>query len=179
VIVGTPMTHYRRSVPVPPFVMHAIAEAMRGKQQTDLLFADAAGRHLRTPTVHEHSWLDRALAVAGLPSMTIYDLRHTAASLAVAAGANVKAVKKMLGHASASMTLDVYTDLFDDDLDAVAQRLDEAAMRSDVLKMWSNGAAGASRKPPEGGQIRMIPGSWGGRDLNPRPRDYESPALTG
>jgi integrase len=36
------------------------------------------------------------------------DLRHTAAPPAIAAGANVKAVQRMLGHASASMTLDVY-----------------------------------------------------------------------
>jgi hypothetical protein len=35
----------------------------------------------------------------------------------------------MLGHASAAMTLDVYADLFDDDLDAVATALDRA--RSD------------------------------------------------
>jgi hypothetical protein len=46
------------------------------------------------------------------PSITPHDLRHTAASLAVSAGANVKAVQRMLGHAEASMTLDVYTDLF-------------------------------------------------------------------
>jgi integrase len=51
---------------------------------------------------------------------TPHDLRHTAASLAVSAGANVKAVQKMLGHASAAMTLDIYADLFDDDLEAVA-----------------------------------------------------------
>ena len=61
--------------------------------------------------------------------MTVHDLRHTAASLAVSAGANVKAVQRMLGHASAAMTLDVYADLFDDDLDAVAQALDTAARR--------------------------------------------------
>jgi integrase len=54
------------------------------------------------------------------PRMSIHDLRHTAASLAVSAGANVKAVQRMLGHASAAMTLDVYADLFDDDLDDVA-----------------------------------------------------------
>jgi integrase len=42
----------------------------------------------------------------------------------VSAGANVKAVQRMLGHAKASMTLDVYADLFDDDLEAVADRLD-------------------------------------------------------
>ena len=35
-------------------------------------------------------------------------------------GANVKALQRMLGHAKASMTLDVYSDLFDDDLDGVA-----------------------------------------------------------
>ncbi|MGH3561277.1 MAG: hypothetical protein ACRDTN_05595 [Mycobacterium sp.] len=40
--------------------------------------------------------------------------------------ANVKAIERMLGHAKASMTLDVYADLFDDDLDAVAARLNVA-----------------------------------------------------
>jgi integrase len=56
--------------------------------------------------------------------VTIHDLRHTAASMAISAGANVKAVQRMLGHASAAMTLDTYADLFDDDLDAVSDRLD-------------------------------------------------------
>jgi hypothetical protein len=44
--------------------------------------------------------------------------------LAISAGAKVKAVQRMLGHASAAMTLDTYADLFDDDLDAVSDRLD-------------------------------------------------------
>jgi hypothetical protein len=62
--------------------------------------------------------------------MNIHDLRHTTASLAISAGANVKAVQRMLGHASAAMTLDVYADLFTDDLDDVATRLDHAARQS-------------------------------------------------
>ncbi|WP_211754483.1 tyrosine-type recombinase/integrase [Nocardioides gansuensis] len=66
----------------------------------------------------------------GVPRLTPHDLRHTAASLAVQAGANVKAVQRMLGHASAAMTLDVYAGLFGDDLDAVADRLDRAAVRA-------------------------------------------------
>lgn len=33
-------------------------------------------------------------------------------------------MQRMLGHASAAMTLDVYADLFESDLDAVADRLD-------------------------------------------------------
>lgn len=67
--------------------------------------------------------------------MTIHDLRHTAVSLAVSAGANVKAVQRMLGHASAAMTLDVYSDLFDDDLDTVADRLDQAVAAMSVSKL--------------------------------------------
>jgi integrase len=55
--------------------------------------------------------------------------------LAVSAGANVKSVQRMLGHASAAMTLDVYADLFDDDLDAVAIALNDDAANSVVVKM--------------------------------------------
>ncbi len=39
-------------------------------------------------------------------------------------------VQRMLGHASEAMTLDVYSGLFDDDLDGLADRLDEAAVRA-------------------------------------------------
>lgn len=63
------------------------------------------------------------------PWITPHDLRHTAASLAISAGANVKALQRMLGHASAAMTLDTYADLFEDDLDDVAAALDAARTR--------------------------------------------------
>jgi integrase len=68
-------------------------------------------------------------------------LRHTAASLAVSAGANVKGVQRMLGHASAAMTLDVYSGLFDDDLDAVADRLDAARAVPAVFPVCSDAPA--------------------------------------
>jgi integrase len=66
--------------------------------------------------------------------------RHTAASLAVQAGANVKAVQRMLGHASAAMTLDVYADLWDEDLTVVA----EALNRARDLKLGQNVGRGDS-----------------------------------
>jgi len=62
--------------------------------------------------------------------VTAHALRHTAASLAISAGANPKVVQRMLGHTSAAMTLDVYADLFDSDLDAVADRLETLATPS-------------------------------------------------
>ena len=60
-----------------------------------------------------------------------HDLRHTAASLLVSAGANVKAVQRHLGHATATQTLDRYTHLFPEDLEAVAERL-EGVWRSQI-----------------------------------------------
>jgi hypothetical protein len=53
----------------------------------------------------------------------------------------------MLGHASAAMTLDVYSDLFDDDLDAVADALDQRARNTSVVKMWANPAANDNTDP--------------------------------
>ena len=62
-------------------------------------------------------FFDPAAKQAGLPGLTPHELRHTAASLAVAAGADVKAVQQMLCYPSAAMTLDVYADPFADDLE--------------------------------------------------------------
>ncbi|WP_375480037.1 tyrosine-type recombinase/integrase [uncultured Jatrophihabitans sp.] len=52
------------------------------------------------------AWFNRAACAIGVDSLTPHELRHTAASLAVSTGANVKAVQRMLGHASATLTLD-------------------------------------------------------------------------
>ena len=57
----------------------------------------------------------------------VHDLRDTAASLAISSGASIKAVQRMLGHASAAMTLDVYGGLYDDDLEELADRLEGLA----------------------------------------------------
>lgn len=129
-IVGTPKTHKRRSVAFPSFLVEALATSIDGKQPNELLFAGRFGEHLKRATRGERTWFKAALVRAEIEPMTIHDLRHTAASLAVSAGANVKAVQRMLGHASAAMTLDVYADLFDDDLDGVADALDAAVLRS-------------------------------------------------
>ncbi|MCS5498196.1 site-specific integrase [Cnuibacter physcomitrellae] len=139
--VGTPKSHKQRSVPVPQSLTVPLRRACIGKQGSDLVFPGADGDYMRRTRVSagSRSWFKTALANSDLPAMTIHDLRHTAASLAVSAGANVKAVQRMLGHASAAMTLDVYSDLFDDDLDDVATRLDHVLAKTDVAKMWSAG----------------------------------------
>jgi integrase len=138
IMVGSPKSHERRSVPFPAMLDLPLAKACEGKGRDDLVFAAPAGGYQRRPNTSDGttSWFIRALAASGLERMTVHDLRHTTASLAVSAGANVKAVQRMLGHKSAAMTLDTYADLFDDDLDAVATAMGNAAASADVSKMW-------------------------------------------
>ena len=61
-------------------------------------------------------------------------IRQSSRNSEAAANAKVKAVQRMLGHASAAMTLDTCADLFDDDLDPVAIRLSEAGMSTNVVR---------------------------------------------
>jgi integrase len=120
---GTPKSHQAQSVPVPKFLAELLDELVAGKARDDLVFTTMTGRPL--PNLNwRRDIFDPAAVDVGLARLTPHELRHTAASLAVSAGANVKAVQRMLGHASAAMTLDVYSGLFDADLDSVAVQLD-------------------------------------------------------
>ncbi|ALU38462.1 integrase [Kocuria flava] len=134
---GTPKGHKARSVPFPRFLGELLRDQVAGKGPDDLLFPGPDGAHMRSARVHKdnHSWFAAALEAAGAPRITPHDLRHTAAAFAVSAGANVKAVQRMLGHSSAAMTLDVYADLFDEDLNAVADALDHAVSGAVVSRM--------------------------------------------
>jgi integrase len=94
-----------------------------------------------------------------------YDLRHTAASLMIRQGASVKAVQKRLGHATASITLDTCGHLFPDELDALADRLEDA--RTDALATLARTRHGPQVVPLETPQVS---GPWWGcrrGDLNP------------
>ncbi|HYQ36844.1 MAG TPA: tyrosine-type recombinase/integrase [Mycobacterium sp.] len=126
--VGSLKSGKNRSVALPGFVTDALAQTCDGKGRDEVLWPSATGGYLAPPS-SRNSWLSGAVARCQaadptFPRITAHALRHTAASLAISAGANVKVVQRMLGHASAAMTLDVYADLFDSDLDAVADRLD-------------------------------------------------------
>ena len=140
--VGTPKTHENRSVSFPKFLSQRLARACEGKTRSQLVLGGGDVYFRRPRAVG--GWFDLAVKAAQLedkefPRVTPHDLRHTAASLAISSGANVKAVQRMLGHASAAMTLDTYADLFDDDLDAVSAKLD--AVRAETIVGLSWGVA--------------------------------------
>jgi integrase len=144
-VYGTPKNHSRRSVPFPFFLTAALERRSLGKGRADLVFTAPYGGALSNQNWRRRNF-NRAMAELirrhpTLIPLTPHDLRHTAASLAISIGANVKAVQRMLGHASAAMTLDVYSDLFDDDLDSVGVALSAAATPGSVGKMWANAPA--------------------------------------
>lgn len=135
---STPKNHERRSVPFPRFLTDDLARRMAGKGRDDLVFAAPGGGVLRIATFRTRVFNPAVAKLRGIdddgkpttdwPRPTMHDLRHTAASLSISAGANVKAVQTMLGHKSAALTLDTYADLFPDDLEAVADALDAAVL---------------------------------------------------
>ena len=126
-VFSTPKSHQVRSVPIPRFLVDDLARQVAGRAPDDFVFAAPKGGLLRLQNFR-HTVFDRAARSAGLVGLTPHSLRHTAASLAIASGADVKVVQQMLGHASATMTLDLYGHLYGDRLDEVADRMD--AMRT-------------------------------------------------
>lgn len=126
----------RRHVPVPKFLTEPLSTQCQGKKRTDQVFTAPEGGVLRLNTWRDRTWntvIDKlrqvdeeGVAHRDFPDATPHDLRHTAASLAVQAGANVKALQTMLGHKSATLTLDTYAELFPEDLAQVAATLDAA-----------------------------------------------------
>jgi integrase len=99
-VFGKPKAHQSRSVPVPGFLREMRAVAMEGKKPHDRLFTSRDGAVLRNGNFRRDVF-DRAARSVDLDGFTLHELKHTAASLAITAGASVKAVQRMLGHASA------------------------------------------------------------------------------
>lgn len=128
-IEQTPKTGKPRTVPVPPSLVPELRPLLEGRDPDELVFTTRRGAPLRI-----RNWRYRefgnAVKAAGLAGkgLTPHKLRHTAASLAIAAGADVKVVQSMLGHATATMTLDRYGHLFPDRLDEVAEAMDVARL---------------------------------------------------
>lgn len=128
VVFSAPKSKTARTVAVTRSIIGLLEERMEGKAPDELLWARANGEPLRHlgHTSFFHGAVRRLHAAdESFPELTPHGLRHVAAGLMVASGASVKVVQKQLGHKSAAMTLDRYADLFDGDLDEVADRMDQ------------------------------------------------------
>jgi len=129
----------RRSTAIPPHVATFLEEHLwMGFSQPGadgLVFSSPEGEHLRHENFRKRVWTP-ATEVAGVAPLRIHDLRHTCATLAIAAGADILVLQRMLGHASAAMTLDRYGHLMPGQAESVAQRLSAAAAAES--EMWAS-----------------------------------------
>lgn len=95
--------------------------------EQDLVFPNAVGEHR---THHNYGyWFHKLRRAAGLPHIRPYDMRHTAATMALQAGVPVHDVQMMLGHSKASMTMDIYGHA-SPGAERAAQGIDAALTRS-------------------------------------------------
>ena len=123
IVESTTKTKRARHVPVPGPVWDRL-KAELPDDPNALVFPRQRGGLL--PIEEYRRAFDKACAQVGIEGLVPHGLRHTTASLAISAGANVKVVQRMLGHATAAMTLDLYGHLLDDDLTGVADALGKA-----------------------------------------------------
>ena len=127
----------RRVVKLQDFVLKAMT-GLRNTQaiatdtgchvENDLIFRSGAGSPLRQRNVKRE--FRRLLEVAGIRLIRLYDLRHTAATLAVAAGVSAKVISDQLGHASISFTLERYSHVLPSIQDEAAARVERMLMGS-------------------------------------------------
>ena len=89
-----------------------------------LIFADEFGGCADGQTITNRHFKP-LLRNAGLPMLRLYDLRHSCATLLLVAGEHPKVVQERLGHASITLTLDVYSHVVPGMQERASQRLDE------------------------------------------------------
>lgn len=131
--LGPPKSGKPRTVAIPKFLIKPLKEQIKGQPETAYVFRAIRGGH-----INDHNWRrkvwHKAVELAGLndvQGLTPHSLRHSYAAIAIKAGADVKILQRQMGHASASLTLDVYGFLFPERLEQVANAVD--AERTNAL----------------------------------------------
>ena len=134
-----------RTVPVVAELRPVVDRAIGRGVKAGLLFGSPERDQLRLSNWRRDSGWSRVTRELGFAPLRIHDLRHTAASVWIAAGADVKVVQRVLGHASATMTVDLYGHLMDRSLWDTADRL------GGVLGGISGASATPGSVPASGG----------------------------
>jgi integrase len=132
--VETKTDRSRRSVRLPQVVANALIRhqarqeqerqlAGSRRQDSGFIFTTSVGTPLDGPTVTHR--FQALLKKAELPRMRFHDLRHTCATLLLAAGVHPRVVMEILGHSQISITMNLYNHVIPAMQQEVATRLDE------------------------------------------------------
>jgi integrase len=170
-----------RALALDPWTIDVLARHRRAypsPRADGYVFARPGGRPV-TPEQITRQFI-RLVRREDLPPIRLHDLRHGAATLALAAGADLKVIQAMLGHASIVLTADTYTSVLPDvarqTAEAIAAEILTAARTPPgyhrqpgltTASPWPHRAKGRPfRKDINPGQA-----GWGLRGSNPEPTD--------
>lgn len=115
-----------RTVPLVDELVAVVDSWALGKDGDEWLFAAPRGGPLSESNWKRSVGWSASTRKIGKPTLRVHDLRHTCASVWLASGADPKVVQRILGHASAAMTMDLYGHLIDQNLWDAAKRLSGA-----------------------------------------------------
>jgi len=107
IIKDTKTKSSRRSVPIDTTVIDHL-RAMKAVSKSDYVFTRQDHRGPMDPSTVTHQFA-RIAAAAGVSGLRFHDLRHTHASLLLAAGIHPKVVQERLGHSTITVTMDIYS----------------------------------------------------------------------
>ncbi|MBO0784046.1 MAG: site-specific integrase, partial [Ktedonobacteraceae bacterium] len=107
----------KRTIILPPFVIDLLRSHRARQSQVrwkigsswrnqDLVFTNSRGGHYYIGVLHQQ--YEKLLDVAGLPRMRFHDLRHSAATILLSLGVNIKVIQELLGHSNIQITLNTY-----------------------------------------------------------------------
>lgn len=122
-VVDTTKTHRHRDVPVGGEFLLDLESFVEDRDREAWLLPATADGHVWTASRWRTAW-EHLCAASGISGVTTYELRHTAASLAIHSGANPYTVARMLGHSDVATTLNYYGHLWDQELDTLPARMD-------------------------------------------------------
>lgn len=126
IVIGPPKTRAGiRTVPLPQVVVDAFTRRISGRAPDEPAVTSPNGAMLRSNNWRRHTHWNNVLKKTHLAPLTIHELRHTYASLARKSGADLRYVQKTMGHSTPTVTANIYSDLYSDELDQVATNLDQ------------------------------------------------------
>jgi len=114
----------RRSIPIPRRLLPILTDRIAGRPRGAPAITSPNGALLGLENWKRPTGWRTAIVQIDRAKMRLHDLRHTYASLARRAGADLRLLQKTMGHASITVTAHVYADHYDDELDVVASALD-------------------------------------------------------
>jgi integrase len=114
----------RRSIPIPERLIPILTTRLAGRRPSEPAITSPLGSRLGLENWKRSVKWRQTIIEIGRPTLRVHDLRHTYASLARRAGADLRLLQKTMGHASITVTSHIYADLYDDELDDVAWALD-------------------------------------------------------